>query len=262
VSSEPDPAEVFDRAVEEGQRRLAQGTGELVATSFIAGFTVVVGIAALGIAHASVEPQFGEVARLAGALVFGVSLVFLVVGRTELFNENFFDPTAAAVDSEEGWLVRPLLRLWVLTLVFNLVGGGVLVVVVAVEGALPPGSSDALAGIATEIAHRPAHSVFASAVLGGTIVSILSFLLQAVDTAASRIAISYMVGFLLALGAFDHVVVTALHLVFGLIFGAPITYVELLVTTVVAAAGNLVGGLGLVTVSHIGQVRGARASSP
>jgi formate/nitrite transporter FocA (FNT family) len=260
VTPAPDPTEIFRRAVEEGERRLNQTTVELAATSFIAGFTVVIGIAALGIAHAAVEPQFGEVARLAGALTFGVSLVFLVVGRTELFNENFFDPSAAAVAASDTWLVRPLVRLWTLPFVFNLAGGVVLASFVAVDGALPSGTAAALAGIAVELAHRQPLGVFASAVLGGSIVSLLSFLLQAVDTAGSRIALAYMVGFLLALGPFDHVVVTALHVFFGVLFGAAVGYDDLLVTVAVSTAGNLVGGLGLVTLSHVAQVKGARDS--
>jgi formate/nitrite transporter FocA (FNT family) len=257
VTTAPGPAEIFRRAVTEGERRLNQTTVELAATSFIAGFTVVIGIAALGITHAIVEPRFGEVARLAGALTFGVSLVFLVVGRTELFNENFFDPTAAAVVAPDTWLVRPLVRLWTLTFVFNVVGGVVLATFIAVEGALPPGTTAALATIAAEIVHRPPLGVFASAVLGGSIVSLLSFLLQAVDTAGSRIALSYMVGFLLALGPFDHVVVTALHVFFGVLFGAAVGYGDLLVVVVVSTAGNLTGGLGLVTLSHVAQVMGS-----
>ncbi|NIB99574.1 formate/nitrite transporter family protein [Halobacterium sp. R2-5] len=257
MASAPDPAEIFDRSVDEGERRLTQSTGELAATSFIAGFTVVVGIAALGVTHAMVD---GEVARIAGALAFAPALVFLVVGRTELFNENFFDPTAAAVDSDDGWLVRPLLRLWVFTFVFNFIGGALLAAFVAIEGALPAGSAEALATVGAEIAHREAHGVFGSAVLGGTIVAMLSFLLQAVDSSGSRIALSFMVGFLLALGPFDHVVVTGLHLLFGMLFGAAIGYGELVTTTAVSLAGNVVGGLGLVTVSHVEQVRGARDS--
>lgn len=44
----PDPAEIFHRAVEEGERRLDQSLLEPVSTSFIAGFTIVFGIVALG----------------------------------------------------------------------------------------------------------------------------------------------------------------------------------------------------------------------
>jgi hypothetical protein len=72
VGGSQSPTEIFDRAVEEGNRRLDQSLLELVSTSFIAGFTIVFGIVALGIVEALVEPEFGHVGKLAGALAFGV----------------------------------------------------------------------------------------------------------------------------------------------------------------------------------------------
>jgi formate/nitrite transporter FocA (FNT family) len=256
----PDPPEIFDRAVAEGQRRLDQSTLELAATSFIAGFTVVFGIVALGIVHALVEPEFGDVAKLASALAFGVGFVFLVVGRSELFNENFFDPAAAAAEASGTWLLGPVVRLWVLTFVFNLVGGVVFAVVFAVEGVLPPGAADALVGVAEGVVGRSALGGCASAIVGGARVSLLSFLLQAADSVGSRIAVTYGVGRLLVLGPFDHVVVTALHVVFGMLFGLEVGLAAVGAVVVVAVAGNLVGGLGLVTLTHLAQVQGARES--
>ena len=53
----------------------------------------------LGVVESLVEPEGGEgLAKLAGALAFAIGLVFLVVGRSELFTENFFDPVAAAIE--------------------------------------------------------------------------------------------------------------------------------------------------------------------
>lgn len=254
----PEPEKIFQRAVEEGQRRLDQTTLELVSTSFIAGFTIVFGIVAQGIVHALVEPEFGDVAKLAGALAFGVGVVFLVVGRAELFNENFFDPTASAVDRSGSWMLGSLLRLWLLTFVFNLVGGVVFAVVFAVEGVLPAGAPGALNTIAEEIAHRGHVAGFASAIVGGALVSLLSFLLQSVNTVRSRITLAYVVGVLLALGPFDHVIVTGLHVVFGILFGANVGYEDIATVAAIATAGNFVGGLGLVTLTHVTQVIGAR----
>jgi formate/nitrite transporter FocA (FNT family) len=233
---------------------------ELVSTSFIAGFTVVFGVVALGIVEAFVEPRFGEVATVAGALAFGIGLVFLVVGRTELFNENFFDPTAAAVDRPGSWLVGPLLRLWAATLVLNLVGGVLFSHVFAVEGALPPGAGVALRSFAEDSAARGPTTWFASAIAGGALVSLLSFLLVAVETVGSRMWLAYVVGFLLALGPFDHVVVTVLHLYMGALFGASVGVDTLVTVTVVVTAGNFIGGLGLVTFTHVTQAMGARQS--
>jgi formate/nitrite transporter FocA (FNT family) len=260
MAGAPTPAEVYDRAVEEGERRLEQSTIELIATSFIAGFTVTFGIAALGITEASVEPQWGHVAHVAGALALGISIVFLVVGRAELFNENFFDPVAKAVEEPDSWMLRPLLRLWTFTFVFNLVGGGLMVAVLSVDGALPPGTGEILRGIAEQIISRPPLAEFADAISGGVLVTLLSFLLGTTDSIGSRMALAYVVGFLLALGPFDHVVVTALHILFGMLFGAPIGLLEALETIVTVAAGNLVGGIGIGTSTHIVQAREAKKS--
>lgn len=249
----PAPPEIFRRAVEEGERRLDQSVVELASTSFIAGFTIVFGIVGQGIVHAAVEPQFGAVAKVAGALAFGPGLVFLVVGRAELFNENFFDPTAALVERRDPGLLRSLLRLWVLTFAFNAAGGVLLVLVMSVDGTLPPGTAESLSTTAEEIAHRDPAPRFASAIAGGTLVSLLSFLLVAVDSAGSRIVLAYAVGVLLALGPFDHVIVTGLHVLFGILSGAPVGYGTLVPVTVVATAGNLVGGVGLVTTTHVAQ---------
>jgi formate/nitrite transporter FocA (FNT family) len=256
----PTPDEIFDRAVAEGQRRLDQSLLELVSTSFIAGFTVVFGLVALGIVEGVLGPAGHGVASLGGALAFGVGLVFLIAGRTELFNENFSGPTAAAVDSGDPTAVWALLRLWVVTFLFNLVGGGLFSLVFVVEGALPPGTADALAAVATESAGRELPASFARAIAGGTLVSLLSFLLVSVESDGSRLSLAYLVGVLLALGPFEHVVVTALHVLLGILFGAGVGATRFTVVMSVVTAGNLVGGLGLVTFAHVAQAAGARAS--
>ncbi|AEH39135.1 formate/nitrite transporter family protein [Halopiger xanaduensis] len=258
MSVAPDPPEIFDRAAEEGERRLDQSWLELVSTSFIAGFTIVFGLAALGISHAVLEPRIGDAAKLPGSLAFGLGLVMLVVGRSELFNENFFDPVATAIERDDSWLVWPLLRLWTVTFAFNLVGGALFVFVLSVEGALPTGTGEALVTVAEEIVHRGSRGMFADAIAGGALVALLSHLLESVDGVGGRIAMAYVVGILLALGPFDHVIVTVLHVFFGIQFGADIAVGALGRVTAVVTAGNVVGGLGLVTVSHIAQVVGAR----
>jgi formate/nitrite transporter FocA (FNT family) len=97
----PSPEDAYERAKEEGRRRLFMPPLEQVATGFIAGVTIVFGIVALAVTYALVEGEFGrDMANLLGALAFaiGIGMVFLIVGRTELFSENFFDPVAAAID--------------------------------------------------------------------------------------------------------------------------------------------------------------------
>ncbi len=94
----PSPEDIYDSARAEGERRLSSSALEQASTGFIAGVTIVFGIVALGVARELAAPDFASgVGQLVGALAFGIGLVFVVVGRTELFTENFFDPVAAAV---------------------------------------------------------------------------------------------------------------------------------------------------------------------
>lgn len=252
----PSPEEIYQRAKSEGRRRLDMPALEQVATGFIAGVTIVFGIVAYGVTVALLEPDVGTgVAQAAGALAFAIGLVFLVMGRSELFSENLFDPVAAAVDEPGNGVWLRLARLWSVILVLNLVGGAVLVAVLMVDGALPSGSGDALASAAHEIVDKGWAATLARAVLAGALITLLSYLLTAANTATARILVTLMVGFFLAIGPFDHVVVSALHVLFGVWWTDQIAYADLAANIGLATVGNLAGGLLLVTFTHTAQVK-------
>lgn len=253
----PDPKEIYARAEREGERRLSMSLLEETSTGFIAGVTIVFGVVALGIVEHLVRPALGEgPAQLAGALAFAIGVVFLVVGRSELFTENFFDPVAKAIDVGERRTWLNLLRLWGVVLVLNFVGGAVMALVFSVEGTLPAGAHDALARVAEEIAGKEDLATFTRGIAAGTLLTLLSYLLHAVDSVGSRIALAYAVGFFLALGPFDHVVVSGLHLLLGVWLGGAVDYADVARNVLLAGAGNLVGGLLLMTLTHTAQVRG------
>ena len=254
------PAQIFEHAACEGERRLDQSFVELTATAFIAGFTIVFGIIALGIVEALARPALGELAKLLGALAFGTGIVFLIVGRAELFSENFFDPIAAAFRPGDQKIGGRLTRLWGVTLVLNLLGGAVLIFVASVGGTLPSGASDALNRIAEEIAHRPWLPTLTRAIIGGALVALLSFLVIASQETTSRIIVAYIVGVLLALGPFDHVIVSMLHVGFGLASTANVSWFHTAEVGLIAIVGNLIGGVGLVALSHAAQAKAAERS--
>ena len=252
----PSLDEIYDRAKEEGETRLSRPLLEQVATGFLAGVTIVFGIVALGVVEALVAPELGHgVGAVAGALAFGIGLVFLVVGRSELFSENFFGPVAAAVGREGAGPWTALLRLWVTILVLNLIGGAVLVGIMTVNGALPEGSPETLVSIAEDIVGKSSAATLARAVLAGALVALLSYMLHAVNSVTARILVAYMVGVFLALGPFDHVVVSALHVLFGVWLSDAVSYGELAANIGLSTAGNIVGGVFLITLTHSAQIK-------
>lgn len=231
---------------------------EQAATGFIAGVTIVFGIVALGVVESLLEPRFGpEVAQLGGALGFGAGLVFLIVGRAELFSENFLDPVTATIERSGTKNWGKLLRLWGITLVLNIIGGAILVGIMTVDGALPAASTEVLAKIAEEIVAKEWPATVARAVLAGALVTLLSYMLKATNSVAARIPLAFLVGFVLALGPFDHVVVSALHVLFGIWLADAAGYGELLTVIGLATVGNVAGGVLLMTLTHTAQVVGA-----
>ncbi len=232
---------------------------EKVSTGFIAGVTIVFGVVALAIVQSLVEPDLGPgVAEVAGALAFGIGLVYLVVGRTELFTENFFGPVAATVRSGRASSLRRLAGLWLVILVLNLVGGAILSAILTIEGALPDGAPEALIHLGEEISAKAAVATFARAIAAGALLTLLSYMLHGCDSIRSRISIAYMVGFFVAVGPFDHVVVSALHLLFAVRLGGAVTYSDVGANITIATIGNLVGGLLLITLTHAAQHRASR----
>lgn len=254
----PNPQEIYERATEEGRRRLDMPPLEKVATGFIAGVTIVFGVVALGVVESALAPAGQGVGRIAGALAFGIGVVFLVVGRTELFTENFFDPVATAISAGGLRVWTRLAWLWGITFLLNLAGGAVLVGVLTVDGALPTGSPETLVTIAEEIVGKAPLATLARAVMAGALITLLSYMLEATNTVAARILVAYMVGFFLALGPFDHVVVSALQVLFGVWLSGTVSYSQLLVNIGLATVGNMVGGLGLITLTHTAQVKRSR----
>ena len=245
------PHEIYERSAEEGERRLGSSFPAMAATGFLAGVTITFGIIALGIAHGLVVEAAGEdIAKLAGALAFGIGLVFAIVGRTDLFTENFLDPVAAALEDRPGATWLAVARMWGVILVFNLVGGIAFGLLVTIDGALPSPAPDALVTVADEFLARDPFPSFVNAIAAGALLTLMTYLVQATESAGGKMVIAYFIGVLLAIGPFNHVVVTLLHLVMGWAFGADVTIGDLLGSLVISTAGNVVGGVLLITISQ------------
>lgn len=255
----PEPHEIFKRTREEGTRRLERSPLELTSTSLVAGFDVVFGIIALATITAALAPRFGEEAgHFVGALGFGIAFIFIVVGRSELFTENFLVPVTALRRGSISKL--RLARLWLISPIFNLVGGITLVLIVTVEGVLPEGSGKAMVTIAEKVDENGVLAAFCSAIVAGALITVMTWLVEGVGSIGGRIVCAWIGGVLLTLGAFNHVIVVTLEMIFGMRFGADVGGLDVAQNFAIAAAGNMIGGLLFVTLTRTGQAIGSSDS--
>jgi formate/nitrite transporter FocA (FNT family) len=254
----PEPEEIYERTRQEGARRLERPLLELVSTALAAGFDIVVGLVAFAVVASALAPHFGtDAARAAGSVAFGSAFVFLVVGRGELFTENFLVPLAG-LDGKERHAWRKLAELWTLSPLFNILSGAAVTLIVTTHGVLPYGSGTPIVDAASRLHASHPLALFLSAVFAGALITAMTWFVEGQTSMGVRVAIAWTVGALIGLGTFNHVIVESVELLMAIRFGAHIHWSFWLGNLGLAAAGNMVGGIGLVTLNRFTQARGRR----
>jgi formate/nitrite transporter FocA (FNT family) len=237
-------SEAFKRTVEEGERRLERSWPELLATGAVGGLDIGLGVLALLLVKHDTHSD------TLAAVAFTVGFIALTLAQSELFTENFMVPVAALAAGRARW--PALVRLWVCTLAMNLLGGWVGMAIVI--GGLPK-----LKPVALEVAtHYPKQGIgwesLATAILGGAIITLMTWMERGNESALAKLTAAFVAAFLLAAGPLNHAIVVSLEMFAGLIAGAPFGYRDWLGMLAWMTMGNMMGGIGFVTVLRLVQV--------
>src|SRR4051794_21536213 len=235
--------ETFQRTVAEGEHRLTRSWPGLLATGVVGGFDVGVGVLGLLL----VKEATGSV--LLAGLAFGIGFMALTLAQSELFTENFLVPVVAVTARRAS--IGQLLRLWFGTAVMNLAGGWVITGLIM--AGLPKLRGTAVE-IAKEYAAFPAGQAFALAILGGLVITLMTWMERATESVPGKLAAAVSAAFLLVAGTLNHAIVVSLLLFAALHAGAPFGYLDWAAAAGLAAVGNIVGGIGLVTTLRLAQV--------
>jgi formate/nitrite transporter FocA (FNT family) len=235
--------ETFLRTVAEGEHRLTRSWPGLLATGVVGGLDVGLGVLGLLL----VKEATGS--SLLAGLAFGIGFIALTLAQSELFTENFLVPVAAVTARRAS--IGKLFRLWFGTAVMNLAGGWVMTGLIM---AGQPKLRHTAIEIATEYARLPVGRALALAILGGLVITLMTWMERATESVPGKLAAAMAAAFLLVAGTLNHAIVVSLLSFAALHAGAPFGYAHWLTVVGLAVAGNMVGGLGLVTMLRLVQV--------
>ncbi|RKS77895.1 formate/nitrite transporter FocA (FNT family) [Motilibacter peucedani] len=232
----------FDRLADEGEQRLERTWGALVSTGLMGGVDVALGLLALLVVlDATGSPLLAGVA-------FSVGFLALLLADSELFTEGFLVPVTAVAAKR----ARPvqLLRLWVLTLVANLVGGWCMAWVIA--HGFPRLHHLAVETAATYAqAHLSVRTVCLG-VLAGAAITLMTRMQHGTDSDPAKAMAALAFGFVLAGTGVFHSVLDSLLVFVALTGGsAPYGYLDWLQWFAYTVVANVVGGLGLITLLRL-----------
>ena len=243
-SSEAALQSTFESTVQEGEQRLNRSWPALFATGAVGGIDVSLGVLGLLL----VDQATGS--KVAGALAFGIGFLALTLANSELFTEDFLVPIVAIVARRASPLA--LVRLWGGTLLTNLLGGWVMMGIVML--ALPELHTPSITLGNAFVKEGISVASFGSAVLGGAIITLMTWMERGTPSVSGKMVAAVSAAFLLAAGHLNHAIVASLEMFAALHAGASFTYLTWLGLLGWYSLGNLVGGIGLVTVLRLVQV--------
>lgn len=240
------PEAAFRRTVEDGARRIQRPLVAIVATGIVGGLDIGTGILGLLL----VEQATGS--PLLGGLAFGVAFVALLLAQSELFTEGFLVPVSAVVARKAS--LPGLLKLWAVTIVANLIGGFVITWLLMLG--FPELHQTAIMAATHFVDLGFTSRSFALAVLAGVAMTMLTWMQNGTESIGGKIVAAWAIAWLLAGGQLYHSILDSLLMFAALHTGhAPFGYLAWLERFGWAAAGNIVGGIGLVTTIRLVQVQ-------
>ena len=249
-----EPRQIAERASDVGEQRLDRNNLDILITSFIGGAEVSLGgLAAMTVVGAALStvPGLGLYPALAlGGLAFPIGFLFVIVGRSELFTENFLIPVVSVLKGERR--ASSLVVLWAISWFGNVLGCAGTAALLSVPDAIGEPIRTGFAAYTEYKLSVPVLGVFVSAVLAGGVMTALTWILLASEHPVGRIIAIGAAGYVLFAANLSHSIVSTSVLLAGFA-QAQRSLAEVGGWLMVATAGNLVGGLGLVTLLRLTQ---------
>jgi formate/nitrite transporter FocA (FNT family) len=86
------------------------------------------------------------------------------------------------------------------------------------------------------------------------VITLMTWMEHGTESVGARLVAAAATGYLLAIGPLNHAIVVTLEMFAALQTGASFSYADWMGTAAWAALGNMVGGIGLVTLLRLVQI--------
>ncbi|WP_348267384.1 formate/nitrite transporter family protein [Edaphobacter paludis] len=184
-------------------------------------------------------------------MFYPLGFIVVILGRSQLFTENTLYPVALVLaEKKHFWKT---MRLWGVVLPSNVLGALAFAAIAGLTGALRADMVSALAQLGVEALHHPAQTIFWSGVMGGWIIATVAWLVSGSHSITGSVMIIWMLAFVVGLGNFAHCIAASGEILTAVLTGhASLT--AFLSWLGLAVAGNICGGVGMVTLLEYGQV--------
>ncbi|WP_263418002.1 formate/nitrite transporter family protein [Terriglobus albidus] len=247
--SRPSAKEIYVEVAANARDELKRSWLSLAISGLAGG--MFMGLSGLGVAISTALLGPSQASHYIAQMFYPLGFMVVILGRAQLFTENTLYPVALSL-AERKYFGHTL-RLWAIVLTANIVGAGVFALLVARTSALKPEFLSELAHIGIESAQRPSSSIFWSAVLAGWMIATVAWLVSASHSISGSVIVIWALTFVIGLGHFAHCIAGSGEVITALLT-KQIAWTGYIRWMALAVAGNVCGGVLIVTLLEYGQV--------
>jgi len=247
--SRPSAEEIFKQVATNARQELQRPSIALALSGFGAG--MFMGLSALGTAITLRILGASAVVFFVSRMFYPLGFIITILGRSQLFTENTLYPVALVLaEKREIWNT---LRLWSVVLPANVLGAFAFGLLISDTRALEPATQLELSGLGAAALGSSGWHVFWSAVIAGWIIALAAWLVSGSHSITGSVMVIWMLTFVVGLGGFSHCVASSCE-VFVTILTNHAEWSQFPGWFFPTVAGNICGGVGLVTILEYGQV--------
>ncbi len=250
----PSAEEIFKQVATSARQELQRPSIALALSGFGAG--VFMGLSALGTAVALRiigDPPTGPsaVADIVSRMFYPIGFIVVILGRAQLFTENTLYPVALVLaEKRQFWNT---LRLWSVVLPANVLGAFAFGCLATGTSAIEPAIVTEMSRLGANALAHPSMQIFWSGVIAGWIIALAAWLVSSSHSITGSVMVIWMLTFLVGLGNFAHCIASSCE-IFVTVLAQRAPWSEFPRWFFPAVAGNICGGVGLVTILEYGQV--------
>lgn len=250
----PSAQDIYEQVANNARQELGRSGVSLAISGFAGG--VFMGLSAMGnaIAIAWLTPAGATptpATLFIAKMFYPLGFIAVILGRSQLFTENTLYPVALVL-AEQSHFWKTM-RLWAVVLPFNVLGALAFAALATGTHALSPPVVQSLAQLGLEAAGHPTSTIFWSGVMGGWIIATVAWLVSGSHSITGSVMIIWMLAFVVGLGNFAHCIAASGE-VFAAILTGRLPWLAYPNWFLPAVAGNICGGVGMVTLLEYGQV--------
>lgn len=245
----PSAEQIFKQVATNARQELQRPSIELALSGFGAG--VFMGLSAM--ATATALHLLGDLAGAAilARMFYPIGFIVVILGRSQLFTENTLYPVALVLaEKRQFWNT---MRLWSVVLPANVLGALAFGCLAVDTSAFEPATVAEISRLGANALAHPSVQVFWSGVIGGWIIALAAWLVSGSHSITGSVMVIWMLTFLMGLGNFAHCVVSSCE-IFVTLLAHQAPWGDYPRWFFPAVAGNVCGGVGLVTILEYGQV--------